>query len=53
VHSDFTGGVNAAGFVRNPDGLTATIRGKKASGVFEDPGVCRGRKFHWNARRQP
>ena len=53
VYSDFTDAVDASGLVHNPDGLTATIRGQNASGVFEDPGICPGKKFHWRARSQP
>jgi hypothetical protein len=52
VYSDFTGRVDASGSVRNPDGLTATIRGANASGVLEDPTICPGKKFRWSARRQ-
>jgi hypothetical protein len=30
-------------------GFTGTIRGARASGVLEDPGVCPGKTFRWSA----
>ena len=53
VYSDFNAAVGVSGFVHNPDGLTATIRGRKASGVLQDATLCPGKKFNWSARREP
>jgi hypothetical protein len=52
-HNFYPGRVDASGRVRNSHGFTATIRGASASGVFEDPAICPGKKFAWTARRQP
>jgi hypothetical protein len=52
-HNFYPGRVDASGRVRNSHGFTATIRGASASGVFEDPEICPGKKFAWSARRQP
>jgi hypothetical protein len=32
------------------EGFTARIRGARATGVFENPDFCRGKKFEWSAR---
>jgi hypothetical protein len=53
VHSDYPGTVEPSGRVVNPDGLTATIRGATASGVFADSQICPGKTFKWSARRLP
>jgi hypothetical protein len=52
-HNFYAGRVDASGRVQNSHGFTATIRGARASGVFEDPAICPGKKFAWSARRQP
>lgn len=32
------------------EGFTARIRGERASGIFENPDFCKGKRFEWNAR---
>jgi hypothetical protein len=34
-------------------GFTATIRGRRASGMLEDSQVCGSKRFKWSARRAP
>jgi hypothetical protein len=53
VNSDYRGSVDPSGHFENPDGLTATIRGPRAAGVFEDSAICKGKKFEWSAQRAP
>jgi len=53
VHSDFPATVDPSGRVENRDGLTATIRVAKASGVFADSEICPGKTFKWTAHRAP
>ena len=53
VHSGYPGAVGPSGRIENPDGLTATIRGASASGVFADQTICKGKKFEFSARRRP
>jgi hypothetical protein len=52
VYSDYPGSVGQSGRIENPDGLTATIRGAGASGVFADQTICKGKKFEFTAQRQ-
>ena len=52
VHDDSPAAVDRSGHVESK-GLTATIRGAKASGVFADPEICRGKKFKSTAHRAP
>jgi len=51
-HNYYRGKVDASGGVRNSHGFVATIHGATASGTFEDPEICPGKKFAWRARRQ-
>ena len=53
AYSDYPGTVEPSGRIVNPDGLTATIHGGRASGVFADSEICPGKKFTFTARRQP
>jgi hypothetical protein len=53
VYSDYRVSVDPAGQFENPDGLTATIRGSRAAGVFEDSSICKGKTFKWTAQRAP
>ena len=53
TYSDYPGPVDRSGRINNPDGLTVTIRGASASGVFKDQTICKGKKFRFSARRQP
>lgn len=53
VYSDFGGTVDPSGQIENVAGLTGTIRGATASGVFDDPTICPGKKFKWSAQRAP
>jgi|SRR5436309_3750917 len=53
VHSDSRATVDPSGHVESSEGLTATIRGAKASGVLADPEICPGKKFKWSAQREP
>jgi hypothetical protein len=51
VLSDYQGEVDAAGHFDDPDGLSGTIRGARASGVLSDLADCPSVK--WRARRAP
>lgn len=53
VRSDYPGALDPSGRIVNPDGLTATIQGDTASGVFSDSDICPGKKFKWSAQRVP
>jgi hypothetical protein len=53
VHSTVPATIDPSGYVENRDGLTATIRGDRASGVLESSGTCPGKKFKWTAHRAP
>jgi hypothetical protein len=53
TYSSYPGTIDASGHFENPDGLTGTIRGATASGVFEDTTICPGKTFKWTARRLP
>jgi hypothetical protein len=53
VHSNVPAHIDPSGHVENTDGLTATIRGDRASGVLESSGTCPGKKFKWTAHRAP
>lgn len=53
VLSGYRGTIDPAGHFEIPEGLTATIYGVRASGVFEDSDICPGKKFEWSARRAP
>jgi len=53
AHGDSPAAVDPSGHVESSNGLTATIRGAKASGVFADSEICPGKKFKWSAQREP
>lgn len=53
IRSDYPGTVDSSGHFETPEGLTATIRGDEASGVFADSDICPGKEFSWSARRRP
>jgi hypothetical protein len=51
VLSDYPGEVDASGHFDDPDGLSGTIRGARASGVLSDLENCPS--VNWSARRTP
>jgi hypothetical protein len=52
-HNFYRGRVDSSGRVGNSHGFIAVIRGASASGTVEDPAICRGKKFRWQASQQP
>ena len=53
VYSNSSATVDPSGRVESSTGLTATIRGAEASGVFAAAEVCGGKTFKWTAHRAP
>lgn len=53
VYSDSPATVDPSGHVESSTGLTATIRGAEAAGVFAAAAICGGKTFKWTAHRAP
>jgi hypothetical protein len=53
VSSNSSATVDPSGHVETSTGLTATIRGAEASGVFAAADICAGKTFKWTAHGAP